>query len=247
MADRRHTVLLVDDDANVRDSLRDLIELNGYHFIQAVNGCDGLAKASEHDPDIIITDVIMPEMDGFEMVEALLDDLQLAHIPIIILTAKSRDKDKLQGLELGAVDYQVKPFNSHELLLKVRNILIHQENIMHLNWQKMFNSSLKDDACDDDKIFLNNLYNEVLEKMGSTSFRVTELADRMNMSERNLYRKVKELLGMPVARYIREVRLQRAHQLLKRDTAISKAEVAYEVGYRSPRHFAKAYQKRFGK
>jgi len=246
MADVRHTILLVEDDADVRASLTDLIQLNGHHCLQANNGCEGLSMATEHEPDIIITDIVMPKMDGFEMVKALLNDMQIAHIPIIILTAKSQDKYKLEGLELGAVDYLLKPFNSRELILKVRNILKHQENVLQGNWKKIFNSSIKDSVYEDDKLFIESLHNKVLDRMGSTSFGVSELADELNMSERNLYRKIKELFGMPVATYIREVRLQRAHQLLEKNSSISKAEVAYEVGYRSPRHFAKAYQKRFG-
>lgn len=110
----------------------------------------------------------------------------------------------------------------------------------------MINSSLKNSACEDDKHFMKNLYNEVLDKMVSTSFGIFELADQLNVGERNLYRKVKKLFGMSVAIYIREVGLQRAYQLLENNSSIPKAEVAYEVGYRGPGDFAKAYHKRFG-
>ncbi|HCD51749.1 MAG TPA: hypothetical protein DEQ34_04830 [Balneolaceae bacterium] len=246
MAEAEYTILLVEDDEAVRESVVELISMYGYDCLQAENGQIGLETAKEETPDIIVSDVMMPVMDGFNFVKEVLKDPEIAHIPIIMLTAKVEEQDMLEGLESGAVDYLTKPFNSKELLFKVRNILKSRDEFKSKNWQNLLSESFVEDTYDEDKEFMKDLYKVVTSKMESSNFGVTELAADLNVSERNLYRKVKELTGEPVAAFIREARLQRAHQLLSGNQVKTKSEAAYKVGFKSPRHFSKAYKKRFG-
>lgn len=246
MAREKHSILIIEDDPDVRDAISDLLRMEGYDCRHASNGLEGLKEAKKIEPDLIVTDIMMPKMDGFEFVQKLFANRELAHIPVIIITAKASDLDKIEGLELGAVDYLTKPFNGRELRLKIRNIFTQQESYRTKNWQTLLTDSASVSPDDNKTEFVQSLYSIIVRELGSSSFGVSNLADHLNTSERNLYRKVKEYTGMTVATYIREIKLQRAHQLLTNDNTVTKAEVASKVGFKSPSHFKKVYKKRFG-
>lgn len=245
MKDSHHTVLLVEDTEDVRISVSELLEMNGYRCITAEHGMDGLEKARESKPDVIVSDIMMPVMDGYDLARKLAVEDTLSHIPVIMLTAKTEEQDMLAGLELGAVDYLTKPFNSSELMLKIRNIISRRQRFKQNTWLTLMADSLDREPENDDQQFLRALHDEIHRNIDNTRFGVSDLSHRLMMSERNLYRRVKELVGQPVAALIREIRLQYAHSLISDKRVKTLSEAAYKVGFKSPKHFSRAYKQRF--
>ena len=246
MEKKKYKVLVVEDNDDVRVSIIELLEMFEYECIESIDGEDGLIKAKESLPNVIISDVMMPKLDGFEFTKKLLQDPLTSHIPVIMLTAKAKEEDKLEGLENGAVDYLTKPFNSQELVLKIRNNIKSREDFKNSSWQSLLINSFDVPELTEDEKFLKSLYDIIIEKIENANFGVPELASELITSERNLYRKVKELTGVPVATYIREIRLQRARNLVETGQLSTISEVAYKVGFKNPKYFSKAYKKRFG-
>ncbi|WP_421773043.1 response regulator transcription factor [Gracilimonas sp.] len=243
----RYKILLIEDNLQIREVITELLNLHGYDCILAEDGGKGLEMAKEHLPNLIISDVLMPVMNGYELVRKISSDMVLSHIPVIMLTAKSKEEEKIKGLQHGAVDYITKPFNSKELILKIQNLIKSREKFRQSNWEILLSNSFDVDELNEDETFLKQLYEIVIENLENTNFGVPELASQINISERNLYRKVKEVTGVPVATYIREIRLQRAKNLVEKGHLKTISEVAYSVGFKSPKHFSKTYQKRFGR
>lgn len=246
MAAIHHKILVVEDDALVRNSLLELLQLNDFETSCAKEGQEGLDLALTEPPDLIITDIMMPGMNGMEFCRNVLADPRLAHIPIIMLTARATEADRIEGLEQGAVDYLTKPYHSQELMLKVRNLIKAREEFKKKNWQHLLATSFEDPDLGEDEQFLKTVYKVIVEQMERFNFGVGDLADHLNVSERSLYRRVRELTGVPVAGFIREIRLQRARSLLEEERVKTVAELAYQVGFKSPKHFSRTYKKRFG-
>lgn len=246
MAVIQYKILIVEDDALVRDSLLELLEFSNYQTFSAKEGQEGLDLARKLLPDLIITDIMMPVMNGMEFCRNILEDNTLAHIPIIMLTARTAEADRIEGLEQGAVDYLTKPYHSQELILKVRNLLKAREQFKKKNWQHLLSTSFEDSDLSEDEQFLKSVYKGITEQIDRFDFGVGDLANHLNLSERSLYRRVKELTGAPVAGFIREIRLQRAYSLINNKKVKTVSELAYQVGFKSPKHFSRAYKKRFG-
>lgn len=245
MKNDQYKILVVEDNDDVRISIIELLEMYGYDCIEAIDGADGLEKARENLPNIIVSDIMMPKVNGYEFTKKVIEDIEISHIPVIMLTAKVKEEDKLDGLENGAVDYLTKPFSSKELVLKIRNIIKSREEFKNRNWQSLLNNSFEDSGLSEDEEFLKTLYDSIIAKIENVNFGVAELASELMLSERNLYRKVKELTGIPVAAFIREIKLQRAKSLIETNQFNTISEVAYKVGFRSPKYFSKAFKKRF--
>lgn len=242
---KTYNILLVEDTEEVRVAVSELLIMNGYDCATAVNGKEGLELAGTYEPDVIISDVMMPEMDGIEFARSISESPELSHIPVIMLTAKVEEQDMIEGLESGAVDYLTKPFNSRELMLKIRNIINRRERYKASNWQALMADSLEKESDNEDKLFLKSLHDHISRNLDNANFGVSELAHTMMMSERNLYRKVKELTGQPVASLVREVRLQFAHKLIINKQVKTLSEAAYKVGFKSPKHFSRTYRQRY--
>lgn len=239
-----HKILVIEDNKAVRISIIELMNMFGYECTGAEHGAEGLELAIEVNPDIILCDVNMPIMDGNAFTEAAKAHSKLSHIPIIMLTANVAVDDKIAGLDAGAVDYINKPFNSKELALKIRNILSTREQLEKKSWRSVFQDSFEP-LPNLDEEFIQQLYNKISENIDNTSYTVKELSIDLSVSERNLYRKVKESIDMPVATFIREIKLQRAHELLENKRVRTFTELAHKVGFKSPTHLSTLYKKRF--
>ena len=185
-------------------------------------------------------------MGGNEFTSKLKTKPEYAHIPVIMLTANTAEEDMLQGLNSGAVDYIKKPFNSNELVLKINNILQTKMAYDSNSWKAVLSNTFEENPNLDEQ-FVSDLYNLIVQNLELTSYSVLQLAEDLNLSERNLYRKVKEHIGMPVATFIREVKLQRAHDLLSNKKVKSLSEASNKVGFKSVSHFAKLYNAKFKK
>jgi len=236
-------LLIIDDNADVRALLTDRFS-DTYQIAEAENGLDGLEMAQELLPEIIITDLMMPLMDGIEMSKALKEDIRTSHIPIILLTAKVSDEVKLSSLKIGIDDYITKPFNMETLQLKVSNIknqklLAHRKfnDKMEINTQEIEISSL------DEKLIQKAIL-IIEENISNTEFTVEELSQQLHMSRVNMYKKMIAITGKSPIEIIRIIRLKRSLQLLQK-SQLSVAEIAYEVGFNTPRYFSKYFKEEY--
>lgn len=237
-------ILVVEDNAEMSNFIIQLIS-DDYQVSLAENGKDGLKFLESNKPDLILTDWLMPEMDGYEMAQMIKTSEELAYIPIIFLTARAQEQDKINVLNLGVDDYLFKPFNSEELLVRIKNLLANKVNrseylqeqeidSSEIAWAE-FSSKLKDNL---DSYIKENIKNEI---SGD------DLAKSTGHSERSLYRKVKANTGLSLMQYVREFRLRQARSLLENKEFHTVSEVSYAVGFNYLSHFTKNYKERFGK
>jgi len=234
--DDRPILLIVEDNDDVTDYLKSSLVAQ-YQFLLAPNGKIGLDKATEFIPDIIISDVMMPEMDGLTLCEKLKNDERTNHIPIILLTAKSSDDDRLQGLTKGADAYLPKPFNQDELSVILENLVQVRKNILEKNDLKLNKKPASP--------FLQKLNGIILSKLEDADFDITRLCQAMELSRAQIHRKVKALTEHSTTKYIRIIKLREAKKLLE-TTSLNVSEVAYKIGYKNPSNFSTHFKAYFG-
>ncbi len=237
-------VLIVEDNADLRAFIIDSLG-NEFYFLEAENGRIGLNIATREVPDLIISDVMMPEMDGITMATKIKKDIHTSHIPLILLTAKSSEDSKLSGLKSGADDYLTKPFNKNELLLKVRNGVSRQVKLREKLRAELMSTAPKIEVLSEDEQFLKGVKEKILERLSDEQLSVESLAEDMGMSRVQLYRKISGLTDISVNELIRKLRLQRAAQLLQQNWA-PVSQVAYEVGFSNLSYFSKVFREEFG-
>ncbi|QOD62344.1 response regulator [Polaribacter haliotis] len=239
------TILIVEDNFELQNFIKDLLS-DQYNILQAENGKEGFYYAKNNIPDLIISDIMMPEMDGIELCQALNKDNLTKHIPVILLTAKNSTQSKITGLKAGALEYINKPFNTNELLLKVNNIINSKDSIISKYRKELISRPSIKLEQSQDEIFLENLNKIVNENLNDANFKVDSLAEKLNMSHSSLYRKCSNLTGLSLIDYIRQMRLKKgAIILVKYGYNIS--EVAYMVGFNNPKYFSKSFKSQFGK
>jgi signal transduction histidine kinase/ligand-binding sensor domain-containing protein/DNA-binding response OmpR family regulator len=237
-------ILVVEDNLDVRRFIIDCMGTE-FAFIEAENGFVGLEKARAEMPDLIISDVMMPEMDGMQMTQEIKADIRTSHIPLIMLTAKSTEDSKLHGLQTGADDYLVKPFNKNELLLKVRNAISRQQRLREKLRAELMSSSPPVEVKSQDERFLKTVKDKILERMNDEQLSVETLSEDVGLSRSQLLRKVTALTGMSVNELIRKLRLHRAAQLITQDWG-PVSQIAYEVGFSNLSYFSKMFKEEFG-
>lgn len=236
------TVLVIDDNADIRHYVKALLSKE-YRVLDAADGAAGIRLAMKYVPDVIISDVMMPGMDGLECCRRLKGELQTCHIPVILLTACSLDEQRIQGYEGGADSYISKPFNSQLLLSRIRNLITN-----HRQLKQFFGDSRsieKESISELDKDFVTRFKVLVGEKMKDPELNVEDLGRDMGMSRVQLYRKLKSLTNYSPNELLRQMRLKKAASLLAASD-MTIAEVAYEVGFSSPSYFTKCYKEQFG-
>jgi signal transduction histidine kinase/DNA-binding response OmpR family regulator/sugar lactone lactonase YvrE len=237
------TLLLVEDNDDFRYYLKDQLE-SDYTVLEAENGNKGLKKALDAIPDLIISDVMMPGMDGVELCRKLKSDRHTSHIPIILLTARHSSEQKIQGFEFGADDYITKPFNFEILQSRIRN-LIHQRQLFQQHFQKHLTVKASEVQITSlDEKFIKSAVETVERNISNTNFSVEELSRLMAMSRVLLYKKLLSLTGKSPIEFIRSIRLQRAAQLLEKSQC-TVSEIAYQVGFNNPKYFAKYFKEEY--
>ncbi len=241
----KESVLVIDDNSDIRQFIREQLE-GSFTIFEANDGLIGIRLAKESIPNLIITDVRMPGMDGFELSKKLKADTLTSHIPIIILTAKSDQKDKLTGLETGADDYLVKPFSTKELTLRVKN-LIELRKKLRERYSKTVNFT-PDEVTESslDQKFLAKIIDEVNYNISDDKFNSEVLANKCAISISQLNRKLNALIDQPAGHFIRSIKMEKAAKMLRNKEATVK-EVAYSVGYRDQSNFSRSFKKHFGK
>ncbi|WP_418992561.1 hybrid sensor histidine kinase/response regulator transcription factor [Alistipes sp.] len=237
-------VLIVEDNRPLRTYIRR--SLSPYwRVIEAENGRSGRLLALEKMPSLIISDVMMPVMNGLEMCHALKHDPRTAHIPVVLLTARQFVLQMKEGLEFGADDYITKPFHMRALILKVRNIISSRERLKELYGQRLSLENLGVEIDTDDDKFLQQLTEAIDRDIADPALNLDALCQRIGMSRASLYRKLTAATGLSPARYIQSVRLNLAARLLRR-TDMSVSEVATASGFNSLVHFSAAFRKQYG-
>ncbi|MCL6266327.1 hybrid sensor histidine kinase/response regulator transcription factor [Flagellimonas myxillae] len=243
-SDPVETVLIVEDHEELRGYVRGVLEAH-YKVIEASNGENGLKVALKQIPDLIISDIMMPGMDGMKFCRSLKSSVVTSHIPIILLTALSSMDDKLRGYEIGADDYVTKPFSEELLLAKVKSLLHNRELI-----RRKFNTDglllPRDLALNStDQGFLEKLTELIETHLDAPDFGANQLSREMGMSHSVLYKKIKALSGMNMVEFIRDYKLRIAKKLLENQSN-SVTEVCYKVGYSDRKYFSKLFKQRFG-
>jgi signal transduction histidine kinase/DNA-binding response OmpR family regulator/ligand-binding sensor domain-containing protein len=242
--DARARLLVVEDNDDLRSFI--ISSLGGeFQFLEARDGKEGMEKAFDEVPDLIISDVMMPEMDGITMTKRIKRDTRTSHIPLILLTAKTSEENKLSGLETGADDYLTKPFNRNELLLKVRNRISLQLKLRERIRLELLKESPNVEVQSADEKFLMKVKETILKRMDDEQLSVESLAEEIGLSRSQLFRKITALTGISVNELIRTFRLQKAAQLLEQNWG-PVAQVAYEVGFSNLSYFAKVFKEQYG-
>lgn len=242
-------LLIVEDNPDLRHYLQQMFSPY-YHIIQAKDGQEGLETSLQVVPDIIVSDLMMPRMDGFGLCQTLKSDQRTSHIPFILLTAKASLSDRLEGLGLGADDYLQKPFNKEELLVRVKNLL-QQRAALRQKFSLMAPVLPIEPSSEPtvpqrlDTEFIHKVRGVVEAHLGESGFEVEDLCKELGMSRTNLHRKLKALTDSSATEFMRKLRLERAAQLL-REGKHSVSEVAYQVGFESLSYFSKTFQEIYG-
>lgn len=236
------SVLVIDDNVDIRSYVHGLLH-SEYTVIEAADGSEGIRKAMKYVPDLIISDVMMPGIDGIECCRRLKSELQTCHIPVILLTACSLDEQRIQGYDGGADSYISKPFSSQLLMARVRNLIDSHRRLKQFFGDRQ--TLAKEDVCDMDKDFVERFKALIEAKMGDSSLNVEDLGKDMGLSRVQLYRKIKSLTNYSPNELLRIARLKKAASLLA-SSDMTVAEIGYEVGFSSPSYFTKCYKEQFG-
>lgn len=242
-ADTPH-LLVVEDNTDMRQYISHTLDPY-YYIAEASHGSEGWEKAREMIPDLVISDVMMPEMDGLEFCSKLKQDERTSHIPVILLTAKAAKTDKMEGLETGADDYLAKPFDADELLILIRN-RIDQRNRLRERFSREITLQPKEIAITSaDERFLQKATDIVEEHIDDFDFSVQAFVDQMHLGHTQVNRKLKALTDFTPVQFIRFIRLKRAAQkILRQENTIS--QIAYSVGFNNLSYFAKCFKEQFG-
>ncbi|RMG72961.1 MAG: response regulator [Bacteroidetes bacterium] len=238
-------LLIVEDNPDVRQLLQGILS-SSYHVHLAENGQEGLEMARKLVPDLVISDIMMPRMDGYAFTQHLKADELTSHIPVIHLTAKASQAAKIEGLDLGADDYIAKPFDHKELELKLRNLLQQRERI-----RKKFGKDVvrlgpaELEVTPADQRFLQRVIDVAEQFLHDETFSVEDMGREVGLSRSQLHRKLKALTDQSPSVFLRSLRLQRARQLLEQRAGTA-AEIAYQTGFSSPAYFSKCYKDEYG-
>lgn len=241
----RPLVLVVEDNQDIRDFIRDSINVH-YSVREAENGKQGLDMALHLIPDLVISDLMMPLMDGISLSKTLKEEEKTAHIPIILLTAKASGESKMKGLQTGADDYITKPFEAEELMVRVKNLIDNRQKLKERFSQEILLQPMSKPIRSLDGKFLEKSLVIIEKYMDDTLFGVERFSMEVGMSRMQLHRKIKGVTGYAPGDLIRLIRLKRSAELLE-SGAGNIAEVACMVGFQDPSHFAKCFYKQFGK
>ncbi|WP_353723142.1 response regulator [Dyadobacter sp. 676] len=244
---QNNTILIVEDNGQLRVFLREIFE-GQYNILEAENGLQGLELANAHIPDIILSDVMMPEMSGLDLCNKLKTSAGTSHIPIVLLTAKTQSEQIIEGLAAGADDYLAKPFNPRILELKIDNLIrVRDEQKKRFRQLALEGEEAENSIAQNvNEAFIANLRTLVKENISNRDFGVNELAGHVGMSLSVLYRKMRALTGLTINEFVKAIRLNVARELLE-SGVYNVSEVATMIGFEDAKYFSKEFRKVFGK
>lgn len=238
-------LLIIEDNDDLRAYIRTVFE-DSYQVVEAADGLEGLEKAIEFVPDIVISDLMMPRMDGFEFCKKLKSNEKTSHIPVVMLTAKATLEDRLEGFDLGADEYLTKPFNASEIKARVRNLIKIREQLRELFRQEVIElKPTKVKVNSMDKVFIQKAKTVIDKHISESEFDVVQFAEEMNMAPVQLRRKLKALTNQTAIEFVRHYRLQRAADLLTQKAG-TVSDIAFGVGFENLSYFARVFQEKYG-
>ncbi|MGD2085454.1 MAG: hybrid sensor histidine kinase/response regulator transcription factor [Candidatus Aminicenantes bacterium] len=243
LSGEKEIILVVEDSADVCQYIRGALEPQ-YKVIEARDGQEGIEKAFQVIPDLVISDIMMPRVDGYQLCKTLKQDRSSSHIPIILLTAKAAEENILEGWETGADDYITKPFSTRILCARIKNLIDIRRQMQQNHRRKMTLRPVKTNVSSLDREFFKDLHQVIESNLSDPDFNVELLANKLYMGRSTVYRKIEALCGENPTDYIRSYRLKRAAQLL-RERAASVTEVAFEVGFNSRTYFTRCFKDMF--
>lgn len=240
---KKPKILLVEDNEDFRFYLKDNL---GVHFevTEAKNGKEGWQKLLANMPELVVSDLMMPEMNGMELCKKVKADPRTSHIPFVLLTAHTAEEQKLKGLNIGANDYMTKPFNFEILLSRIKNLINERQQLQKVLEKKISVETSQIDIVSLDDKLIQDAIRIVEENMAEPHFSVEILSKELGMSRANLYKRMVSLTGQSPVEFIRKIRLQRAAQLLDK-SQLTVAEIAYQVGFNSTKYFTKYFKREF--
>ena len=240
------SLLIVEDNTDMRIYIRGYFE-NSFNIIEAKNGLEGIDKAVKYIPDIIISDVMMPKMDGYEFSKKLKNDEKTSHIPVILLTARASKESRMEGLETGADDFITKPFDGEELQVRVKNLIEQRKNLREFYRKNMgvTPDSLNEKILSVDEKFLQKAKDVVGNKLSDPEYGTENFASDMALSRFQLHRKLVALINQSATEFIRAMRLNYAKELLAAKSG-NISEIAYDAGFNNPTYFSISFKKHFG-
>ncbi|PSQ90565.1 MAG: hypothetical protein BRD43_01720 [Bacteroidetes bacterium QS_4_64_154] len=238
------TILVVEDNAEMRAYLREALSRQ-WRMLEAADGEAGWTKVQEDAPDLVLSDVMMPNVGGFELCERIKSDPDLRTVPVVLLTARTRDEDTLEGLECGADDYVAKPFDPAELRRRIENHLAAREHLRERHRTEVRMAPVDTVVEEEDVPFVEEVIEAVETRLSDPGLTVSQIADAVALSRRQLTRRLKNAVGQAPAAFVRTRRIERAKELLE-EAPETIAEVAYAVGFRSPSSFTKTFREETG-
>jgi signal transduction histidine kinase/ligand-binding sensor domain-containing protein/DNA-binding response OmpR family regulator len=241
---KRPVILIVDDNEDIRFYLKDNLRRN-YTVYEALNGAEGWERTKQLQPDLVVSDVMMPVMDGMELCRHIKNDKHTSHIPVILLTARSAAEPKMEAFQVGANDYVTKPFSYEMLESRIRNLLAQQEAMRKLFQKQLAVNPSEISITSVDEQFIRQSIETVEQNISNPDFSVEDLSRALHMSRVALYKKLLALTGKSPLDFIKTIRLKRAAQLLEK-SQFTISEIAYEVGFNNPKYFARTFKKEFG-
>ncbi len=242
--EHRTTILVVDDNAEIRSYIRKHL-LKDYRVVEAQDGKIALELARSLLPDLVVSDVMMPNMNGSELCDALKGDPELNYLPVILLTAKATEEDKLEGLSLGADDYLAKPFSMPELIARIKNLIDSRRRLKARYTRPIQLAAEHMEVDSADQSFLKRLLGVIEKQLGDPEFSVEQLAQAIGQSRGNLHRRLRNIVDQTPRDVIRDIRLQRGAELLEQRVG-SISEIAYTVGFKGVAHFSTSFRNKYG-
>ncbi|MFT3752399.1 MAG: response regulator [Paludibacter sp.] len=243
----KQTILIAEDNNELRAFLKTILSAR-YEVLEAENGRQALEIAQNNIPDMIITDVMMPEMSGLELAKAIKEDINISHIPLVLLTAKTDMENKLEALQYGVDDYITKPFSSAYLEARIENLLKLRKQL-----QELYRSSLtsgvispsKPNVMSQDDIFIQRIMSFIEQNIDNSELTIEDIAIHIGFSRSAFFKKLKSLTGLAPVEFLKEVRIQRAAQLIETGE-YNFSEITYMVGINDPRYFSRCFKQKFG-
>jgi response regulator RpfG family c-di-GMP phosphodiesterase len=249
--DSKPLLLIVEDNDDLRSYIRSYLT-NDYRISEAIDGKMGLEKAIEKIPDLVISDVMMPKMDGYQLCQNLKSDERTSHIPVILLTARASMESRIEGLETGADDFITKPFDPVELQTRIKNLIVQRRKLQDRFMKKIRKMGMEhlleieaEDMTPVDQKFMQRVILIIQKYLSDSDFDVEMLSSAMALSRMQVHRKLIGLTGYTPGSFIRHIRLNKAAELLKNKTG-TVSEIVFEVGFNNLSYFSKCFKKQFG-
>jgi DNA-binding response OmpR family regulator len=248
---KKRSILIVEDDTDLRKFIKTMLE-EEYTILEAKDGLEGLEKAQKASPDFIVSDIMMPNLDGIQLLQKLKEDIHTSHIPVILLTAKTTIESKLEGLTYGADDYITKPFNIPYFRARINNLFEQRKRLQEIYRSRLIDLSQTEPdepkpfiVTSQDEIILQKAVQIIEGNMDNSEFSVEDLCSAVGMSRSVFFNKVKSLTGLAPIEFIRDLKMKHAAQLLSSGDYLVK-EVSYMIGISDTKYFGKCFKAKYG-